>query len=131
MEKQMPTALMQPDPAARSRVLTSAVTETARHLDIGSTELSRIIGLSQPVASRLLNGRYAIKESTKEWELAALFVRLYRGLFSIVGNSDQLAKDWLRSPNRAFGDQYPVETIKSVQGLVRACEYIDAHRASV
>ncbi len=127
----MPSTLMKPDSATRSKVLTSAVSETARHLDIGSTELSRIIGLSQPVASRLLNGRYAIKESTKEWELSALFIRMYRGLFSIVGNSDQLAIDWLRSPNRAFGDQHPVETIKSVQGLVHACEYIDAHRAGV
>ncbi len=127
----MPSTLMKPDSATRSKVLTSAVSETARHLDIGSTELSRIIGLSQPVASRLLNGRYAIKESTKEWELSALFIRMYRGLFSIVGNSDQLAKEWLRSPNRAFGDQHPVETIKSVQGLVHACEYIDAHRAGV
>ena len=96
----MSTALSLPDSATRSRVLTSAVSETAKHLDIGSSELSRIIGLSQPVASRLLNGRYAIKESTKEWELSALFIRMYRGLFSIVGNNDQLAKDWLRSPSQ-------------------------------
>ena len=123
--------LTQSEPAARSRVLTSAVAQTAQRLEIGPSNLARVIGVSQPVASRLLNGRYAIKESTKEWELSALFVRLYRGLFSIVGNSDELAKDWLRSPNRAFGDQAPIETIKSVQGLVHACEYVDAHRAHV
>lgn len=126
-----PTSLIQPDAAARSRVLTLAVTETARHLDVGSTELSRIIGISQPVASRLLNGHYVVKENTKEWELSALFVRLYRSLFSIVGNNNQLAKNWLRSPNRAFADQQPIDAIKSVQGLVHACEYVDAHRASV
>lgn len=124
-------SLTQADPDVRSRVLTSAVAETARRLDIGPSNLGRVIGVSQPVASRLLNGRYAIKESTKEWELSALFVRLYRGLFSIVGNNDTLAKDWLRSRNRAFDDQAPIETIKTVQGLVRACEYVDAHRAHV
>ena len=43
----------------------------------------------------------------------------------------QLAKNWLRSPNRAFADQQPIDAIKSVQGLVHACEYVDAHRASV
>lgn len=123
--------LSQSEPEARSRVLTSAVAQTAQRLEIGPSHLARVIGVSQPVASRLLNGRYAIKESTKEWELSALFVRLYRGLFSIVGNSDELAKDWLRSPNRAFGEQAPIETIKSVQGLVHACEYVDAHRAHV
>jgi len=127
----MSLPLMQTDAAARSRVLSSAVAETARHLGIGPSHLGRVIGVSQPVASRLLNGRYAIKESTKEWELSALFVRLYRGLFSIVGNNDQLAKDWLRSRNRAFGDQVPLETIKTVQGLVHACAYVDAHRAHV
>ena len=66
----------------------------------------------------------------REWELGALFIRMYRGLFSLVGNSDPLAKDWLRSNNRAFGDQWPIGAIKNVQGLVHACEYIDAHRAS-
>jgi uncharacterized protein (DUF2384 family) len=127
----MTQLLLQPDPATRSQVLSSAVAETARHLDIGPSNLGRVIGVSQPVASRLLNGRYAIKESTKEWELSALFVRLYRGIFSIVGNNDELAKDWLRSSNRAFGDQTPLDTIKTVQGLVHACEYVDAHRAHV
>jgi hypothetical protein len=72
-----------------------------------------------------------VKENSKEWELSALFVRLYRGLFLIVGNNNQLSKNWLRSLNRAFADQQAIAAIKSVQGLVYACEYVDAHRASV
>lgn len=127
----MPSTQAVPTAQDRSRVLSSAVAETARRLEVGSTELGRIIGVSQPVASRLLNGRYAIKDGSKEWELAALFVRMYRGLHSIVGNNDQLARDWLRSGNRAFGDKEPIGVIKNVQGLVHACEYIDAHRAAV
>lgn len=127
----MPEPQAAPDLAKRSQVLSTAVAETARHLDIGPTALGKIIGVSQPVASRLLSGAYAIKEGSKEWELAALFVRMYRGLFSIVGNNDELAKDWLRSGNLAFGGQEPIGVIKNVQGLVHACEYIDAHRATV
>jgi Protein of unknown function (DUF2384) len=114
----------------RSRVLTTAVSETARRLDMGPTDLSKIIGISQPSASRLLAGKYALKDGDKEWELAALFVRLYRGLYSIVGNNDQLAKDWLKSANRAFGGRPPFEAIQKAQGLVHACDYIDAHRAT-
>lgn len=120
-----------PEAGARSGVLSTAVAETARRLAIGPTDLGKIIGISQPVASRLLQGNYSIKEGSKEWELAALFVRMYRGLHSIVGNNDELAKDWLRSSNRAFGDQEPIDVIRKVQGLVHACEYIDAHRAPV
>jgi hypothetical protein len=126
----MPRATPLPQPE-RSRVLSTALAETARRLDIGPTELARIVGLSQPVASRLMQGRYAIKEGSKEWELAALFVRLYRGLHSIVGNSDELARSWLRSANIAFGNLEPIAVIRNVQGLVHACEYVDAHRAAV
>ena len=115
----------------RSFVLTQAVAETARHLGIGPTDLAPIIGISQPSASKLMNGKFMIKEDTTTWQLSALFVRLYRGLFSIVGNSDELAKEWLISRNRAFNDRTPLEEIKTILGLVAACDYIDAHRAPV
>lgn len=115
--------------ANRARILSRAVAEVARHLDIGSSDLGTILGISQSSASRLMNGIYTLHEQQKEWELAALLVRLYRGLYSIVGNDDQLAKDWLKSRNRAFGDQIPFAVIRQASGLVHACDYIDAHRA--
>lgn len=113
----------------RARILSTAVAEVARHLEISSTELGNIIGVSQASASRLMRGEFAVRENAKEWEFAALLVRLYRGLFSIVGNNDQLAKDWLKSRNSAFGNEIPFEVIQKVAGLVHACDYIDAHRA--
>lgn len=115
----------------RSRVLTQAVAETARRLELGSTDLKNIIGASQPSASRLLHGKYAIPEGGKTWELAAHFVRLYRSLSALVGGDDQLAVAWLKSANRAFDDQLPLDVIKRVDGLLRACEYLDAQRARV
>jgi hypothetical protein len=113
----------------RSTVLSEAVAETARHLEIGPTELAAIIGISQSSASRLLSGEFFVKDGTPEWQLSALLVRLYRGLFSIVGNNDALAREWLRTGNRAFGERSPLVAIKSIVGLVAACDYIDAHRA--
>lgn len=115
----------------RSRVLTRAVIEAARRLALGPSDLKNIIGASQPTASRLLNGRYALPEGSKPWELAAHFVRLYRSLSSLVGGDDELARTWLKSPNRAFDGQRPLEAIKRVDGLIHACEYLDAHRARV
>ena len=114
----------------RARVLSRAVAEVARQLGIGSSDLGAILGISQSSASRLMNGLYVLHEQQKEWELAALLVRLYRGLYSIVGNNEQLAKDWLKSRNRAFGDQVPFAVIRQASGLVHACDYIDAHRAA-
>ncbi len=115
----------------RSSVLTQAVAETARHLDIGPTDLAPIIGISQPSASKLMSGKFMIKENTTTWQLSALLIRLYRGLFSIVGNSDELAREWLISRNHAFNNRIPLEEIKTILGLVAACDYIDAHRAPV
>lgn len=120
-----------PTIAERAAILTHAATETAKHLAIGPSDLAAIIGVSQSSASRMFSGGFFIKEGTPEWQLAALFVRLYRGLFSIVGNSDALAREWLTSGNQAFDGRSPLETIKSIIGLVTACDYIDAHRAQV
>ena len=113
----------------RARILSTAVAEVARHLEISSTDLGSIIGISQPSASRLMRGEFTVRERTKEWELAALLVRLYRGLYSIVGSNDQLAKDWLTSRNLAFGNEIPFAVIRKASGLVHACDYVDAHRA--
>ena len=115
----------------RSTVLTQALAETAHRLDLGPTEIGKIVGVSQPTASRLLKGEYLLKEATKEWELSSHLVRLYRSLFSLVGSDDQLARGWLRSENKAFADQEPITLIKRIEGLIHVCEYLDAHRARI
>jgi uncharacterized protein (DUF2384 family) len=117
--------------ADRARVLTLAVAETTRRLKLRSTELTAIIGVSQPTASRLLNGKFQLAEGAKSWELGAHLVRLYRSLASMVGGDDELARTWLRSANDAFGGRRPLDAIRSVEGLVHACDYVDAHRARV
>lgn len=116
--------------SSRSQVLSKAVANVAHHLNLSSVQLGVIIGISQPSASRLMNSAYSLRENAKEWEMAALLVRLYRGLYSIVGSNDQLAKDWLMSENSSFGNQSPLTIIQTTAGLVHACDYVDAHRAA-
>jgi uncharacterized protein (DUF2384 family) len=115
----------------RSQVLTKAVAEAAARLSIGTKELGDIIGVSQSTASRALRETYQLKTTAKEWELAAHFVRLYRSLFAMVGGDEQLARAWLRSPNKAFASQAPIRQISRVDGLLRVCQYLDAHRSRV
>lgn len=125
--------LTQPAPATseRSRVLSTAVVEAARRLELRTTDLNAIIGTSQPSASRLLNGKYFIPEGSKTWELSAHFIRLYRSVSSLVGGNDELARTWLKSANRAFDDRQPLDVVKRVDGLLQVCAYLDAHRALV
>ena len=126
------SAALKPDPLSdRSRVLSTAVVEAARRLGLGSTDLTAIIGTSQPSASRLLNGKYFIPEGSKTWELSAHFIRLYRSVSSLVGGNDELARSWLKSGNQAFDNRHPLEVVKRVDSLLHVCEYLDAHRARV
>jgi hypothetical protein len=73
-----------PNPAA---VLSKAVARAAERLDISRALLARILGVSAPTVTRLYSGQYTLDERRKEWEFALLFVRVFRSLDSIVGNS--------------------------------------------
>ena len=88
--------------------------------------LCRVLGVSPASLSRLGRSRH-IDPGSKEGELAILFVRLYRGLDSLVGGSDEKARAWLAAPNAHLAG-VPLDLIQSVQGLVRTTEYIDAMR---
>lgn len=114
----------------RARVLTQAVAIAAQKLKVNSSELGEILGFSQPTSSRLLNQKYQLKEGSKEWEISAYFIRLYRSLFSIVGDEETAIK-WMTSRNKAFNQEAPINYIKRIDGLIYACEYLDAHRATV
>lgn len=116
-------------PDRRAAVLSTATANAAARLELTTSDLERILGISQASASRLMRGAFQLKEGNKSWEMALLLIRLYRGLASLVGNDDALAVKWLRSPNLAFDNARPCDRIQSAAGLVSACDYVDAHRA--
>ncbi|MBX3664475.1 MAG: DUF2384 domain-containing protein [Burkholderiales bacterium] len=113
--------------AERRRVLTGATLKAAELLDIRQAVLAKLLGVSAPQVSRMAKGSYLLDENRKEWELAALFVRLYRALDSIA--SAEEVRLWLNSRNRGLNDEKPVALIGSAAGLVRVVDYLDAARA--
>lgn len=124
--------LAQTDLAARrGRVLTSATLKAAEVLGITQAHLAQIIGVSAPTVSRMKSGDYVLAEERKEWSLAALLVRLYRSLDSIVGGRQEDARTWLNSANRAFDNAVPAQLLADVQGLVHVVDYLDAARGPV
>jgi hypothetical protein len=76
------------------------------------------------------SGRYLLQKDRKEWQLAALFVRLFRSLDSITGGRDDLSRAWLHSHNRALLS-VPAALLGDIESLVRVVQYLDASRASV
>ena len=119
-----------PDPRADGALVTKAALRAAERLGLSNKELARILGLSESTVSRMSAGAYALSPEQKPYELALLFVRLYRSLDSIVGGDAAVAKAWLRAGNSALGDA-PLARIMSIAGLTETIAYLDARRAPV
>jgi uncharacterized protein (DUF2384 family) len=125
----MPRVLAKSKPEPR-RVLTGAVLRAAALLQITQVSLAQILGLSASTVSRMANGTYALDDQKKEWELGALFVRLFRSLDAVIGSNDSAARNWLHAENSGLIGR-PIELIRSTEGLVRVVQYLDAARGRI
>jgi transcriptional regulator with XRE-family HTH domain len=113
--------------AAPGRTLARAATRAASLLGLRQAELARILGVSAATVSRMASGEHVLQPGQKAWELAALFVRLFRSLDALVGSNETQARAWLTSPNAALGAT-PRQLIADAEGLVRVVHYLDAAR---
>ena len=113
------------DPAL---VLAKAAGRATGLLGLSGAALARVIGMSEPTVSRVLRGERPINPASKEGELAALLVRVYRSLDALVGNDAARRIAWMTSFNRDLGG-VPRELIETAQGLVATLSYLDGMRA--
>ncbi len=120
--------LESPSEPLAAETLSKAVVRAAAALKVSQAVLADVLGISAPSASRLVaGGMYRLEASRhKEWEMALLFVRLFRSLDAIVGFAEK-AHVWLTSENLALNAR-PVDLIRSAQGLVNVVEYLDLYR---
>ena len=124
------TLAARPSPATDATIVTKALVRAAGNLKLANTALGGIVGLSDATISRMKKGAYVLAPGEKAFELAVLFVRMYRSLTAIVGGDDQVARAWLDNENVALHAR-PIERIQSVSGLVDVINYLDARRAVV
>lgn len=116
--------------AAPGAVITKATLRAADLLGITAKVLSSIIGVSEATVSRMRKQEFALDAGSKPFELAVLFVRLFRSLDAIVGGDEPIAREWLRNENTALG-AVPLEKIVTIAGLVDVIAYLDARRALI
>ena len=127
MALEVPNPSLAPDEAS---VLTKAVTRAAGLLGLSQRQVAATLGLSGTTVSRLFSGKYRLSPTrAKEWELAILFVRLFRSLDALWGH-EGTARDWLAGYNTALGAA-PLDLIGSAAGLVRVVDYLDHARGRV
>lgn len=114
----------------RAEVLTKAVLAAAQILGLSQAALGQALGLSPASISRMHARQYRLDPKGKEWELAALLIRLYRGLDAIMGSDETTVRAWMGNENTDLHAK-PIELVGQVAGLVQAVEYVDAFRARV
>ncbi len=117
-----------PRPDAEAAVVTKAVLRAAGRLELSNRAMSVVLGLSEATVSRMGAGGYQLDPGGKPFELAVLFLRLFRSLDAIAGGDVTVARAWLRNPNTALGAA-PIALIESVAGLVNVVAYLDHRRA--
>jgi hypothetical protein len=106
-------------------VLTRALVKAGKELGLTQTELGAIVGRDRTALSR-----GALEPDTKSGELALLLIRAYRALFVLVGGEPRQMKHWMHIHNHHVGG-VPAELVRSVVGLMRVVEYLDAIRGRV
>lgn len=119
-----------PSAVSDGAVVTKAVLRAAERLGVSNRALSRILGLSEASISRMGSGAFVLAPRDKSYELAILFVRLFRSLDAIVGGDEEAARGWIGSENVVLGG-VPVQQVQTLPGLINAVAYLDARRALV
>ena len=116
------------DTAREGAVLSKAAVRAADFLDISDKVLAKILGLSPASISRMKKGTYVLSPATKPFELAQLFVRLFRSLDAITGSDDAASRSWLQGRNTVLNGR-PIDQLQTVSGLAIVLQYVDSRRA--
>ena len=111
--------------AEPNAVLARALVNAGKALGLSQGDLGAIIGRDRAVFRR-----GGIDPASKAGELALLLIRVYRGLFAMVGGQESDLRHWMRTHNLHTGG-VPAEQVKTVAGLVRVSEYLDAMRGKL
>lgn len=115
--------------SSKSQVLAIALENLKEILGISSNDISEIIGVHRNTLSRSLHNK-KIEFKSKEGECSLLLIRVYRSLFALNGGNTEAMKHWLRTNNRHI-QGIPLEAMKTVLGLSRVVNYLDAIRGKI
>jgi len=118
------------DGSAQAAVVTKAAVNAADRLGVNARLFATVLGVSEASVSRMKRADYRLEPATKPFELALLFIRLFRSLDAIAGGDETVARQWLRHQNTALGG-VPAEKIATISGLTDVLAYLDARRALV
>ncbi len=109
----------------RGEVLAEALIAAGHALGLTQADIGEVIGKDRTAVSR-----GTVSPDSKAGELALLLIRVYRSLYVLVDGTESAMRHWMRTSNLGTGG-VPAEQIRTVSGLVRVVEYLDAMRGKV
>ncbi len=113
-----------------AELVTEAFIEAGRELGLTLAQMASVIGVSEPTMKNYSRGAATIR-SAKDRELSLGFIRVYRALFAILGGNREQMQHWMKTPNRHFNHQVPIDLAATYQGLAALNVYLDAMRGRV
>ncbi|MCU7904330.1 MAG: MbcA/ParS/Xre antitoxin family protein [Candidatus Thiodiazotropha sp. (ex Epidulcina cf. delphinae)] len=105
-----------------SQTLAKALLNAGKTLGLTQSEIGLVIGRDRSALHRK-----GLDPRSKSGELALLLIRLYRSLYALLGGGAEDLRHWMKTMNRHTGG-VPADQVKTVQGLLRVVEYLDAIR---
>ncbi len=114
------------DPA---HVLAKAVFNLLQDMKISKTDFSEIIHQSPNTVTRIFKNQ-SLEPKSAPGELALLLIRMYRALFALNGGNKDAMIHWLNTHNHHI-QGVPLIEMKSITGLVKIVNYLDAMRGKV
>src|SRR3954463_15958477 len=99
----MPLVTRQPEPVDDGAVISKGAMRAAERLGLSNRSVARILGVSEATVSRMGAGAYVLKSGDKAFELALMFLRVFRSLDALSGGDEQTSRAWLRHHNLALG----------------------------
>src|SRR5438477_9676564 len=85
-----------------------SVTILAQKLEVGSTVLSRKLGIPQRTLTRRVSHRSRL--TAAESDRTVRLARVYASAVEMIGDEHK-AVEWLQTPNRALGGERPLEKL--------------------
>lgn len=109
-------AVKKPDDLAqivRKGLPAGSITALAEKLHLGSTVLSRKLGIPQRTLTRRLSQGSLL--TSAESDRAVRMARVYANAVEMIGDRAR-AIEWLRTPNRALGGEEPLDQLDTDMG---------------
>jgi len=104
-----------------AQLVAQACGRAAQVLGLSTSELSELLTQHQPNA----DGQ-DLDPTTREGQLALLFLRVYRSLHGLYGGDQRLMRHWIEQPNRHLGEQSPRLLLARIEGLNCVADYLDS-----